>query len=253
MTELERCIAFLREIDRRAAGRKVPFLFGTAYLREELPSVWSRNYLSLERDLEPRDRRAGPRRGGALARRRGRRPPQARGLRRGSRRTARSGARRARVAGRVRRGHGRGERAGPRRRPLLGRGGLAGRARTGLGRSEPCRGAHRRRGVSSGSSQRASACSASAIDVRFFGARADGEIGAYCELYSLEGTAQIENVLTLARSETAASPVRSSCGRWPRPVPPATTSRSCSQTGTTGPRSSTASSGSTRSASSTTS
>jgi ribosomal protein S18 acetylase RimI-like enzyme len=40
---------------------------------------------------------------------------------------------------------------------------------------------------------------ASAIDVRFFGARADGEIGAYCELYSVEGTGQIENVLTLER------------------------------------------------------
>jgi ribosomal protein S18 acetylase RimI-like enzyme len=39
----------------------------------------------------------------------------------------------------------------------------------------------------------------SAIDVRFFGARADDEIGAYCELYSLEGTGQIENVLTLQR------------------------------------------------------
>jgi predicted GNAT family acetyltransferase len=40
---------------------------------------------------------------------------------------------------------------------------------------------------------------AAAIDVRLFGARADGEIGAYCELYSLGGTGQIENVLTLER------------------------------------------------------
>src|SRR5262245_66542365 len=40
---------------------------------------------------------------------------------------------------------------------------------------------------------------ASVVDVRFFGARADGEIGAYCELYSLGGTGQIENVLTLER------------------------------------------------------
>ena len=40
---------------------------------------------------------------------------------------------------------------------------------------------------------------ASAIDVRFFGARAEGEIGAYCELYSVQGTGQIENVLTLER------------------------------------------------------
>ena len=40
---------------------------------------------------------------------------------------------------------------------------------------------------------------ASAIDARFFAARADGEIGAYCELYSESGTGQIENVLTLER------------------------------------------------------
>jgi ribosomal protein S18 acetylase RimI-like enzyme len=40
---------------------------------------------------------------------------------------------------------------------------------------------------------------ASAIDVRFFAARADREIGAYCELYSHAGTGQIENVLTLER------------------------------------------------------
>src|SRR5688572_11962135 len=52
MTELERCIAMLREIDRRAAGRVVPFRLGSAYLRDELPRVWSRNYLSLEQDSE---------------------------------------------------------------------------------------------------------------------------------------------------------------------------------------------------------
>jgi ribosomal protein S18 acetylase RimI-like enzyme len=40
---------------------------------------------------------------------------------------------------------------------------------------------------------------ASTIDVRFFAARAGGEIGAYCELYTLAGTGQIENVLTLER------------------------------------------------------
>ena len=36
MNDLERCISFLKEIDRRAAGRQVPFRFGTAYLRDEL-------------------------------------------------------------------------------------------------------------------------------------------------------------------------------------------------------------------------
>jgi ribosomal protein S18 acetylase RimI-like enzyme len=37
------------------------------------------------------------------------------------------------------------------------------------------------------------------IDTRFFAARADGEVAAYCELYSDGKTAQIENVLTLER------------------------------------------------------
>jgi GNAT superfamily N-acetyltransferase len=36
-------------------------------------------------------------------------------------------------------------------------------------------------------------------DTRFFAARVDGEIGAYCELYSDGRTAQIENVFTLER------------------------------------------------------
>ena len=94
---------------------------------------------------------------------------------------------------------------------------------------------------------------ASAIDARFFGARADGEIGAYCELYSVHGTGQIENVLTLEhfrnRGLARALVLRAlgaSRGRE-------TTSRSSSPTATTGQRSSTASSASTRSASSTTS
>ena len=52
MTELERVVAFLRELDRRAAGRQVPFRFGTAYLYDELPRVWSRNYLSAEKNLD---------------------------------------------------------------------------------------------------------------------------------------------------------------------------------------------------------
>jgi predicted GNAT family acetyltransferase len=38
-----------------------------------------------------------------------------------------------------------------------------------------------------------------AIDTRFFAARVEGEVGAYCELYSDGETAQIENVFTLER------------------------------------------------------
>jgi len=37
------------------------------------------------------------------------------------------------------------------------------------------------------------------VDTRFFGARVDGEIGSYCELYSDGSIAQIENVFTLDR------------------------------------------------------
>jgi len=37
-----------------------------------------------------------------------------------------------------------------------------------------------------------------ALDVRYFAARVDGRIGSYCELFSREGTGQIESVMTLA-------------------------------------------------------
>ena len=36
-----------------------------------------------------------------------------------------------------------------------------------------------------------------AVDVRYFAARVDGRIGSYCELFSREGTGQIESVMTL--------------------------------------------------------
>jgi hypothetical protein len=52
MTELERIVAFLRELDPACADREVPFRFGTAYLHSELPRVWSRNYLVAETDLD---------------------------------------------------------------------------------------------------------------------------------------------------------------------------------------------------------
>jgi len=198
MTELERCISFLRDIDRRAAGRQVPFLFGTAYLRDELPSVWSRNYLSLERDL--------------------------------GRATAEEvHAEAERVLGE----------AGVTHRKLeVFDAEVVARLAPGLaslGWQVECdvvmvAAREPDRDVDSSSAEEVShdelepvwaeanrddghiddedvirelaegkRVLASAIDVRFFGARAEGEIGAYCELYSLAGTAQIENVLTLQR------------------------------------------------------
>jgi ribosomal protein S18 acetylase RimI-like enzyme len=52
MTELERIVAFLRELDDLSAEREVPFRFGTAYLHSEVPRVWSRNYLVADTDLD---------------------------------------------------------------------------------------------------------------------------------------------------------------------------------------------------------
>jgi ribosomal protein S18 acetylase RimI-like enzyme len=51
MSELARCIAFLRALDHRAARRTVPFAFGVAHFHESLPRVWSRNYLVAEKNL----------------------------------------------------------------------------------------------------------------------------------------------------------------------------------------------------------
>src|SRR4249919_2824739 len=52
MSERERVVRFLRELDGLAAEREVPFRFGTAYLHSELPRVWSRNYLAADTSLD---------------------------------------------------------------------------------------------------------------------------------------------------------------------------------------------------------
>jgi ribosomal protein S18 acetylase RimI-like enzyme len=198
MTELERCISFLRKIDRRAAGRQVPFRFGTAYLRDELPRVWSRNYLSLEHDL-------GEATAELLA------------------------AEAERVLGEAGLSHRKIEvfdaEAGERLAPGLEKLGwqvecdvvmVAARApdrEADLSVAEEV--SHETLVPVWAEANRSDGhiddedvihqlaegkrVLASAIDVRLFGARADGEIGAYCELYSLGGTGQIENVLTLER------------------------------------------------------
>jgi ribosomal protein S18 acetylase RimI-like enzyme len=51
MTELARCLAFLRALDHRAAKQTLPFAFGVAHLDQSLPRVWSRNYLLAEKHL----------------------------------------------------------------------------------------------------------------------------------------------------------------------------------------------------------
>ena len=196
MTELERCLALLREIDHRAAKSEVPFRFGTAYLHDELPRVWSRNYLSLERDLESAT-------AGLVSSE-------------ADRVLAEAGVTHRKVEvfdAEV------GERLAP---------GLA-----TLGWQVECdvimvaaRKPDRETDLSIveeldpealepvwAEANRADGhiddedvirqladgkrVLAKAIDARFFAARADDEIGAYCELYSGGGTGQIENVLTL--------------------------------------------------------
>ena len=198
MTELQRCISFLREVDRRAAGRTMPFAFGTAYLRDELPSVWSRNYLSLERDLDG----ATPELLADEAHR---------------------------VLGEAGVAHRKIEvfdgEAGARLAPGLAKLGwqvecdvvmVAGRepdryvdlsAAEEISQEElepVWAEANRAEGQIDDEEvirqlAEGKRVLASAIDVRLFGARAEGAIAAYCELYSLAGTGQIENVLTLER------------------------------------------------------
>lgn len=47
MTELERCLEFVKSMADRNAGKKLPSAHGVALLAPELPDVWSRNYLLL--------------------------------------------------------------------------------------------------------------------------------------------------------------------------------------------------------------
>lgn len=198
MTELERCISFLREIDRRAAGQQVPYRFGTAYLRDELPSVWSRNYLSLEHDLDEATAEL-------LA------------------------AEAERVLGEAGVGHRKLEvfdaEAGERLAPQFAKLGWQVECDVVMVAARPPDGeadlsvagevSHEALVAVWAESNRSEGhiddeevihqlaegkrVLASALDVRLFGARADGEIGAFCELYSLGGIGQIENVLTLER------------------------------------------------------
>jgi GNAT superfamily N-acetyltransferase len=52
MTEAERCVAFLRDHAFRVTRTGPAGRFGTALLYEELPRVWSLNYLLAEQDLD---------------------------------------------------------------------------------------------------------------------------------------------------------------------------------------------------------
>jgi ribosomal protein S18 acetylase RimI-like enzyme len=198
MTELDRCLALLKEIDHKAAKREVPFRFGTAYLHDEIPKVWSRNYVSLERDLES----ATP---GLVS------------------------TEANRVLGEAGLAHRKAEvfdaEVGERLAPGLAALGwqvecdlvmIAARKpdrETDLSIVEKVEPdalepvwaeANRADGRIEDEDvirqlAKGKRVLAAAIDTRFFAARLDDEIGAYCELYSGGGTGQIENVLTLER------------------------------------------------------
>jgi hypothetical protein len=49
--DLERAIAFLKGIDERASASVERFQFGRAYLRPELPRVWSRNFVWVDSEI----------------------------------------------------------------------------------------------------------------------------------------------------------------------------------------------------------
>lgn len=55
MTELERCIEFVTRIADNAAKQKEPSAFGVAHLNDDLPHVWSRNYLFASEKLDRAD------------------------------------------------------------------------------------------------------------------------------------------------------------------------------------------------------
>ena len=47
MTDLERCLEFVKTLADRSAGTKVPSAHGVVLLTSNMPDVWSRNYLLL--------------------------------------------------------------------------------------------------------------------------------------------------------------------------------------------------------------
>jgi GNAT superfamily N-acetyltransferase len=51
MSDLERCVAFLRDFTFRVAERTSPGRLGQAVLNDRLPRVWSLNYLLADREL----------------------------------------------------------------------------------------------------------------------------------------------------------------------------------------------------------
>jgi GNAT superfamily N-acetyltransferase len=196
VTELARCLAFLRALDRRAAERTVPFHFGEAYFHSSLPRVWSRNYLVAEDNLEEAsaellaaeaDRILG---GAGLRHRKielhdgkigSRLEPGFRGLGWGTECDLVMTARRA-----------------PDRGPDLSRA-----EEVGFDELAPIWAKGIREGPFGVNEEvvhqlvENKRVVMGAVETRFFAARVDGSIASYCDLYSDGRTGQIEAVMTL--------------------------------------------------------
>jgi GNAT superfamily N-acetyltransferase len=196
VTELERCLDFITGIADRAAKVKEPSRYGVAHLHSDLPSVWSRNYLFANQNLDgataeelaaETDRILG---GRGLRHRKielidaeagNRLEPGFRELGWDSECDVIMVARR--------------DPDQPVDTSLVGEVGLdelaaawadGWRAEPRVENEDVVRQLVDNRRVM-----------AAAVDTRFFAARVDGQIGSYCELYFDDRTGQIEDVLTL--------------------------------------------------------
>ena len=196
MTDLERCLDFIRGIADRAAKVKEPSRYGVAHLHPDLPAVWSRNYLFATENLDDANAEA-------LA------------------------AETDRILGGLGLRHRKVElvdaAAGDRLEPGFRELGWDSECDVIMvARRDPDREVDTSIVDEVGLDELAAAWSegwraeprvesedvvrqlvdnrrvmAQAVDTRFFAARVDGQIGSYCELYFDDETGQIEDVLTL--------------------------------------------------------
>ena len=196
MTELERCLEFITGLADRAATVKEPSRYGVAHVNPDLPSVWSRNYLFANENLD-----------GATA--------------------DLLAAETDRIFGGVGVRHRKVEltdaEAGDRLEPGFRKLGWDSECDVIMvARRDPDRPVDTSLVDEVGLDELAAAWAngwraeprienedvvrqlvdnrrvmAAAVDTRFFAARVDGQIGSYCELYFDDRTGQIEDVLTL--------------------------------------------------------
>jgi GNAT superfamily N-acetyltransferase len=194
MPDADRCIAFLRDQAFRISHPGPSGRFGTALLRTELPNVWSLNYLFAERELEAATAQALADEAEDLL--------GSAGLRHRKIEVLDGGAgRRLAPEFRALGWHVEHDLVMPRRRPpdreadassveeldaeTLVPTWVEGMRRDFAGKEDVIHQLVEHKRVLAGDG------------ARFFGARANGTIAAYCDLYSDGRTAQIEAVMTL--------------------------------------------------------